>query len=129
MVSTDLASVDKSWTAGGRLGYLVAPDALIYMLAGYTTTAFNPVSYNVLGQVTGTASLPDFHGITVGGGFEKLIFDNFSARAEYRNTHLETQSGYPAPGLINTSAQPTVIRSGSCWPIGCRRGERNRREW
>jgi outer membrane immunogenic protein len=108
VVSTDLASVDKSWTAGGRLGYLVAPDALVYMLAGYTTTSFNPVSYNIFSQVTGTASLPDFHGITVGGGFEKLIFDYFSARAEYRNTRLETQSGYPAPGLANTSAQPTV---------------------
>ncbi len=108
VVSTDLASVDKSWTAGGRLGYLVAPDTLIYMLAGYTVTGFNPVSYNIFSQVTGTASLPDFHGVTVGGGFEKLIFDNFSARAEYRNTRLETQSGYPAPGLVNTSAQPTV---------------------
>ena len=86
VVSTELASVDKSWTAGGRLGYLVAPDTLVYMLAGYTTTSFNPVSYNIFSQVTGTASLPDFHGVTVGGGFEKLIFDNFSARAEYRNT-------------------------------------------
>ena len=66
------------------------------------------MSYNIFSQVTGTASLPDFHGITVGGGFEKLIFDYFSARAEYRNTRLETQSGYPAPGLANTSAQPTV---------------------
>ena len=32
----------------------------------------------------------------------------FSARAEYRNTRLETQSGYPAPGLVNTSSQPTI---------------------
>ena len=46
-VSTDLASIDKSWTAGGRLGYLIAPDTLIYMLAGYTVTSFNPVSYNI----------------------------------------------------------------------------------
>jgi outer membrane immunogenic protein len=107
-VSTDLASIDKSWTAGGRLGYLIAPDTLLYMLGGYTVTSFNPVSYDIDTLVAGTASLPDFHGITVGGGFEKLITGNISARAEYRNTHLETQSGYPAPGLVNTSAQPTI---------------------
>jgi outer membrane immunogenic protein len=105
--STDMASVDQSWTLGGRAGYLIAPDALVYGLAGYTKTTFHQVSYDLL-FVAGTAVLPDFHGLTLGGGFEKLITDNVSMRAEYRNTRFETQSGYPAPGLVNTQSQPTI---------------------
>jgi outer membrane immunogenic protein len=106
-ISTDLASIDQSWTLGGRAGYLIAPNALLYGLAGYTKTSFHQVSYDLV-VVAGTAVLPDFHGITLGGGLEKLITDNASMRAEYRNTRLETQSGYPAPGLVNTQSQPTI---------------------
>jgi outer membrane immunogenic protein len=109
IVSTDVAAIDKSWTAGGRVGYLIAPDALLYGLAGYTMTSFHPVSYDLFfGTAMGTAPLPDFHGTTIGGGFEKLIADNLSVRAEYRNTRLGAQSGYPAPGLDSTFAQPTI---------------------
>ena len=56
----------------------------------------------------GTADLPNFHGATFGGGFEKLITDNVSVRAEYRNTRLGTQTGYPAPGLDSTLADSTI---------------------
>jgi outer membrane immunogenic protein len=108
VISADVAAMDKSWTAGGRLGYLIAPDALLYGLAGYTMTSFHPVSYNLFNIAMGTAPLPDFHGITIGAGFEKLIVDNLSVRAEYRNTRLDAQSGYPATGLDYTFAQPTI---------------------
>lgn len=108
IISTDVAAIDKSWTAGGRVGYLISPDALLYGLAGYTMTSFHSVSYNLFGAAVGTANLPDFRGVTIGGGFEKLIADNVSVRAEYRNTRLGTQSGYAAPGLDATQAQHTI---------------------
>jgi outer membrane immunogenic protein len=107
-VSAEAASIDNSWSAGGRLGYLIAPDALLYGLAGFTTTSFHSVSYNFGSSLSGTASPSDFHGITLGLGFEKLITDTLSARFEYRNTHYDTQTGFPATGFTSTEAQPTV---------------------
>ena len=107
IVSTDLVAIDKSWTAAGRIGYLISPDALLYVLAGYTTTTFHPVTYDLLGAA-GTADLPNFHGVTIGGGFEKLLTDHVSVRAEYRNTRLDTQSGFPVPGFDGAQAQPTI---------------------
>ncbi len=110
-VSSEAASIDESWTAGGRLGYLIVPDALVYGLAGYTTANFHSVTYSIAGEgdaLAGTASTSVFHGVTVGGGFEKLITDSLSARFEYRNTRYDAQTGFGAPGFTNTEAQPTV---------------------
>jgi outer membrane immunogenic protein len=106
-VSGEASSIDNSWTAGGRIGYLIAPDALVYGLAGYTTTNFHSVTYD-LGEIAGTTSASDFHGVTVGGGFEKLITDSLSTRFEYRNTRYDKQIGFSAPGFTNTESQPTV---------------------
>ena len=105
--STDLAAVERSWTAGGRAGYLAAPDTLVYGLAGYTSATFHPISYN-LGFAMGTGPAPEFHGATVGGGFEKLFTNNFSARMEYRHTRLDAVSILTAPGFTAVNADATV---------------------
>lgn len=106
-LSSDLASVSWSWTAGGRVGYLVAPNTLVYALAGYTGLSLRAVTYDLLG-VTGTGPTPQYHGATFGGGFERYFTDTVSARAEYRGTHLETLDNLAAPGWTNLSAGGTV---------------------
>jgi outer membrane immunogenic protein len=106
-ISSDVVAVERSWTVGGRAGYLAAPDTLIYGLAGYTGTTFRAISYN-LGFATGTGPTPEFRGVTVGGGFEKLFTNNVSARAEYRHTQLDTLSNLTAPGFTSVNADATV---------------------
>jgi outer membrane immunogenic protein len=106
--SSQVAAVDWSWTAGGRLGYLIAPDALVYGLAGYTTTSFHPIFYNLGVGFTGTASMTDMHGITFGGGFEKLLTDAISASVEYRNTRLDTLTGFTSAGFTSSQAQANI---------------------
>ena len=105
-ISGDIPAVERSWTVGGRGGYLVAPDTLVYALAGYTGTTFHSVTYNVA-VITGTAHSPEFHGATVGAGFEKLFTDNVSARLEYRHTQLDTLP-FVAPGFDSASASAGV---------------------
>ena len=111
-ISSEVSSIDNSWTAGGRIGYLIAPDALVYALAGYSVTNFHSVTYELTPQFgppfSGTASASAFHGVTFGGGFEKLITGALSARVEYRNTSYDTQTGFSAPGFPNIQARPTV---------------------
>jgi outer membrane immunogenic protein len=108
-VSTDLPAIERSWTAGVRAGYLLTPDALAYWLAGYTETSFHPVSYNLgVGVAAGTGTTPVFHGLTLGGGFEKLFAPYLSARAEYRHTQLGTVSNLLAPGFTTLTVDGTV---------------------
>lgn len=106
-VASDPASVNWSWTAGGRFGYLLAPNTLVYGLAGYTGVTLRSVSYDLLG-ITGTGPTPQYYGATFGGGFERYFTDNISARAEYRGTHLQTRDNLTAPGWTNLSAGGTV---------------------
>lgn len=115
-ISSDLAAVNWSWTAGGRVGYLVAPNTLVYALGGYTGLTLRAVSYDLFG-VTGTGPTPQYHGATFGGGFERYFTDTISARAEYRGTHLETLTNLTAPGWTNVSAGGTVhtLRAVLAW--------------
>jgi outer membrane immunogenic protein len=106
-ISSDLAAVDWSGTVGGRIGYLVAPNTLVYALGGYTGLTLHSVSYDLFG-VTGTGPTPQYNGATFGGGFERYFTDTISARAEYRGTHLEKLTNLAAPGWTNLSAGGTV---------------------
>ncbi|HLH92236.1 MAG TPA: outer membrane beta-barrel protein [Xanthobacteraceae bacterium] len=105
-ISGNIPAVERSWTVGGRAGFLVAPDTLVYALAGYTGTTFHAVTYNLI-AAAGTAQSPEFHGATVGAGFEKLFTDNLSARLEYRHTELDTLP-VVAPGFDSASASAGV---------------------
>jgi len=66
---------DWSWSIGGRVGYLVAPNVLTYLNAGYTQTHFKPVDIfdrvDNGGLFTGI-QLPGqtFNGVFVGSGVE-----------------------------------------------------------
>jgi outer membrane immunogenic protein len=77
------ADLDNLWTVGGRVGYLVNPGALAYVLAGYTQANF---------------SLPSFihgdnpSGFTIGGGLETKLDSHWYLKAEYRFTSFDTET-------------------------------------
>ena len=87
-ISVHLMSLDNSWTAGGRVGYLLANDVLAYGLLGFTRAEINDVQVNT-GRKQFGIHYPSFDGVTIGGGFEKLLTDHISLRAEYRFTDLQ----------------------------------------
>ena len=83
------ATLTDSWTAGGRLGYLVNPATLVYGLGGYTQASF-AMPAGVKG---------DFAGWTAGAGLEAHIMGGWSVKGEYRFTHLDGETLYNKGGL------------------------------
>ena len=65
-----------------RAGYIAAPDTLLYGLAGYSWGEYEA-------SIPGIGSVDlDFDGLTVGGGIEHAITENWTSRLEYRYTHF-----------------------------------------
>ncbi|WP_127077934.1 outer membrane protein [Rhodomicrobium lacus] len=100
------AKQTDSWTAGGRLGYLINPGTLAYVLGGYTESTFE-LGLPGFGSVDGT-----FGGWTVGGGLEARLSGNWYLKGEYRFTEFGENSaillGDKEDGLgatIDTSVQ------------------------
>ncbi len=96
---------DFSFTLGLRAGYLIRPQFLAYVLAGYTyasvdgvldihasqyTRKKTSVGYPHTQHFAGTHEFSDnLHGFTVGIGGERQFSNRWSARLEYRYTWLE----------------------------------------
>lgn len=107
-ITSDLASVKWAWTVGGRFGYLVSPETLVYVLGGYSGSTARSISYNLLGVIQSTSPEREYHGATVGGGFERFFSDRISARAEYRLTHVETRDDLTDGFFTSLSAGGTI---------------------
>ncbi|MFT4080346.1 outer membrane protein [Rhodomicrobium sp.] len=76
-----------SWTVGGRLGYLVNPSTLAYVLGGYTESTFE------LGvSEFGFSKDVDYSGWTIGGGLQTRLGGNWFLKGEYRYTEFDTNS-------------------------------------
>lgn len=83
---------DDEWSVGGRIGYIVAPRTLVYVLAAYTQTEYNvtglgSIDFNAIG--IGDASVKSgatFDGISVGGGIEFALTSNVFLGMEYAHT-------------------------------------------
>jgi outer membrane immunogenic protein len=82
------------WSVGGRVGLIVAPRTMAYVLAAYTQTEY---------EVTGLGQIPlndgqslrsgaTFDGVTVGGGIEFALAANVFLGAEYRHTFYGEES-------------------------------------
>ncbi|MGB5215601.1 MAG: outer membrane beta-barrel protein [Anderseniella sp.] len=86
---------ENSWFVGGRLGWLVNPDTLVYGLVGYSE-----VDFKAKGTLdTGLDRLNDpltygwsKGGLTWGGGFEAKITDTISTKIEYRYQDLDRKA-------------------------------------
>ena len=99
---TDTATVNDKWDASirGRVGFLVAPSALIYATGGITwlekevsatcTAPFFPVGWCVANNFQ-TAS-KTLTGWTVGAGVEWMFLPNWILRAEYRYSEYDSTS-------------------------------------
>src|SRR5262245_36670065 len=75
----DIDAIEKgdSWSAGARLGYIVAPRTLVYALAAYTETDYSFSGVKMLeGSFVGGSKDVTFAGITVGGGIEFALAAN-----------------------------------------------------
>ena len=110
----------STWAVGARAGYLVAPNVLSYVNAGYTGSEWSDANLTSLLGKPGTVSTPSFHrdGWFVGGGVENsLSFFGISApgwnmKTEYRTAYFgratlpESQDG--APNAINVTFKPWV---------------------
>ncbi len=86
-----------SWAAGGRLGYLVLPQLLTYVSAGYTQAHFDPVTFafNPLAgpaPVT-TMAAQDYKGWFLGSGVEYAIdfLPGLYWKTEYRFAQYQTE--------------------------------------
>lgn len=92
---TTWADPGHSWTIGGRLGGLINEMALLYALAGYTSTKFDHgMDYELAGhdssdEGTGIYEEDWVAGITFGAGIEALFSENWSVKLEYRHTNYK----------------------------------------
>lgn len=82
---TFTAEKQGEWDAGVRLGYIVAPKTLAYVLAAYTQT-----SYEVNGP-KGKIADQDFSGVKVGGGVEFAVAQNVFLGVEYAHTFYQDE--------------------------------------
>lgn len=77
------ATLTDSWTVGGRVGYLVNANTLVYGLAGYTQAHFD-LPFGVNGDFNG--------GWTAGAGIETNLGGNWFLKGEYRFTSLDEKT-------------------------------------
>jgi opacity protein-like surface antigen len=96
-------SLGERWAASalGRLGVLVAPRDLAYVIGGYTRGGFewNGRSFGL-------------NGATAGAGWEHEIAPSWTLKAEYRFTAFEAKD-LPPRGNNSTSTQVDVFAGGS----------------
>src|SRR5215470_13432637 len=76
----------------GRLGYLVAPNWLIYGQGGAAWTKATATAFNGLGAEVGSISGNSRTGWTAGGGVEWMFIPHWSAFVEYNYMGFGTRS-------------------------------------
>lgn len=86
------ASIDpqRQINVTARAGYLVNPKTLVYARGGYTNVR---VQTTIGQQAEAISRSSDLNGWTLGGGTERALTSNVSARVEYRYTELGQAHG------------------------------------
>jgi outer membrane immunogenic protein len=101
---TSNIALDNVWSVGGRLGYRVTPETLIYGLGGYTQASIDgsvQLAYTSTLFGPQRLSLPtsdELHGYFVGGGGEVKIAQNLALRLEYRYANYRGETSSAAIG-------------------------------
>ncbi|WP_019830939.1 outer membrane protein [Sphingomonas sp. PR090111-T3T-6A] len=82
------ASIDpqRQINVTARAGYLVNPRTLVYARAGYANVRVRTTTIGQQAEAISRSS--DLNGWTLGGGTERALTSNVSARVEYRYTEL-----------------------------------------
>jgi outer membrane immunogenic protein len=99
LISEGREKLNTSYAAGVRLGYLVAPNVLSYVNAGYSGSEWSSASFSTLGAAGGAAlfTTPSFHrdGFFVGGGVENnlnifgITAPGWFMKTEYRSAFYD----------------------------------------
>ena len=103
----------------GRLGYLVAPNWLIYGQGGAAWTKAEATAFNGLGAQVGSISGHSRTGWTAGGGVEWMFVPHWSLFLEYNYMGFGTRSS-SFPSLPCRDDLPDPQRQSEC--SGCPRG-------
>ena len=84
------ASAGRDLYAGGRIGYAVSPNVLVYGKAGYTNARIR-LDYEdgTAGTALDFSNGENLDGVRVGGGLEFAIGPNSYLKAEYRYSNYE----------------------------------------
>ena len=109
---------------GGRLGYLMTPDTLVFGSAGYANAGLDDTNLragldfggqNVISESTVLFGGKRFSGVFVGGGAETRINDSLSLKAEYRYLDLGSENMTLLPSIapeinefVSTKFDPTI---------------------
>ncbi len=93
---------ENSWFVGGRVGYLVNPDTLIYGLVGYSEIDFKARGLLEFGDDEGGGLRYGWTqgGIAWGGGVETKITENLTAKLEYRYQDLDRKTIFAERGIF-----------------------------
>lgn len=99
------ASLERQWSAGGRLGAFVSDSTLVYGLVGFTRAEFGDITSPALGA---SLAVPEMDGIVYGGGIEVDIGSGLILGAEYRYTDLDAESIGLIPGALALNLDPDI---------------------
>ena len=95
--------VRNAFSIGGRAGFLMTPQSLLFLTAGYTWAQGKSDGYFDIPPVIGATSL-DLNGPFVGIGMETQLGRNWSLRGEVRYTmfnEVTTAAGDAGPEILD----------------------------
>ena len=119
------ASIQETYgfDAGLRLGYLLTPNTLGYVLGGYSWQKYK------LDTNAGFGFDWDQSGYFVGGGLETAINSNWTIKTEYRYTRFGTkddllsEAGIPSPdGALNLDTSRHTFQVAASYRFGAQNG-------
>ncbi len=86
---------------GGRLGYLTAPDTLLFVSGGYANAGMEETTASLVGTSAILYDAKRISGAFIGAGVETKIWDSLSLKAEYRYIDLGSENLplFATPGL------------------------------
>src|SRR4030088_183463 len=112
-----------SYAAGARIGYLVAPNVLSYVNAGYSGSQWSGTTQTFLTPpITASATTPSFHrdGWFIGGGFENnldifgITAPGWFMKTEYRSAFYNRvslpETFAPASGFAGLTGTPLTFK-------------------
>jgi outer membrane immunogenic protein len=107
-------TLEWMWSIGGRIGYLVNPNTLLYVAGGFTQAKIDSDNYNGF-TFNGTAfpgdSSTTYNGYFVAFGLETLLTSNLYLRGEMRYAEYDsevTNSGSAGGESFVDESEPTV---------------------
>ena len=125
LVSGDM-KLDRSWAAGGRIGYVANSSFLVYASGGWTQAHFDQVNYAFTSGASGLAApAATYNGWFIGSGYEYALsfLPGLFWKTEYRWADYQGQNlavFHTATGLPNGVQEAThpfvqTIRTEIVW--------------